>query len=227
VLTDPIFTHLGESVLLLAPDSTVLDLTAAARATLGHGLVLRLDRGRLACVAARGTTLLRRHVLALAYAGDPFRVVTLALPRVDGSPPALARFSALPNPPRVRGGVEAPPVVLVRVAEPEARAPVEAGDLQALFGLTRAEAHVARRVLDTDGGLPRVASQLGVSLTTARTHLQRVFEKTRTRRQSQLVRLLLSYSAPCADVPTPADPRPAAQPRRPAAASVAAASCSG
>lgn len=196
MLTDPIFTHLGESILLLAPDSTVLDVTAAARETLSRGLVLRLDRGRLACVHARGTTLLRHQVLSLALAGDIFRAVTLALTRDDGSPPALARLSILPQAPKARTGAEKPPAVLARVAEPEARESVAAEDLQTLFGLTRAEAHVARCILDANDSLPSIAAQLGVSLTTTRTHLQHVFEKTRTRRQSQLVRLLLSYSAP-------------------------------
>jgi len=36
-----------------------------------------------------------------------------------------------------------------------------------------------------------VASRLGISLATARTHLAHVFDKTGTRRQAELVRLLL------------------------------------
>jgi len=56
--------------------------------------------------------------------------------------------------------------------------------------LTPAEAAVAVEVLEADG-LQAAAGRLGISLATARTHLAHVFDKTRTRRQSELVRLLL------------------------------------
>jgi DNA-binding CsgD family transcriptional regulator len=44
--------------------------------------------------------------------------------------------------------------------------------------------------LETDG-LQAAADRLGISLATARTHLAHVFDKTGTRRQAELVRLLL------------------------------------
>ena len=56
--------------------------------------------------------------------------------------------------------------------------------------MTSAEAAVAVEVLEADG-LRAVASRLGISLATARTHLAHVFDKTGTRRQAELVRLLL------------------------------------
>jgi DNA-binding CsgD family transcriptional regulator len=58
------------------------------------------------------------------------------------------------------------------------------------LGLTRAEAAVAAEILEADG-LQAVADRLGVSLATVRTHLAHVFDKTGTRRQAELVRLLL------------------------------------
>jgi DNA-binding CsgD family transcriptional regulator len=61
----------------------------------------------------------------------------------------------------------------------------------AYFGLTPAEAKVAREIVQGDG-LARCARRLGIRVTTARSHLKHVFEKTETRRQADLVRLLLS-----------------------------------
>src|SRR5215471_12031909 len=58
------------------------------------------------------------------------------------------------------------------------------------FGLTPAEAAVAVEVLGADG-LQAAAGRLGISLATARTHLAHVFDKTGTRRQAELVRVLL------------------------------------
>ncbi|MBZ9905308.1 LuxR C-terminal-related transcriptional regulator [Mesorhizobium sp. BR115XR7A] len=61
--------------------------------------------------------------------------------------------------------------------------------LRDLYGLTPAEAAVATAITRGEG-LQAVADELGISLTRARTHLQHVFEKTETRRQAELVRLI-------------------------------------
>ena len=65
--------------------------------------------------------------------------------------------------------------------------------LRRIYRLTRAESQVAVRVLHGDGLAP-IAEELSVSLTTVRTHLQRIFDKTGTHRQAELVRLLLTLS---------------------------------
>lgn len=44
--------------------------------------------------------------------------------------------------------------------------------------------------------LKAVAEQQGIGLATAKTHLQRVFEKTNTHRQADLIRLLLVMVKP-------------------------------
>ena len=46
------------------------------------------------------------------------------------------------------------------------------------------------------GGVPEVAPVLGVSETTVKTHLQRVFEKTGAKRQADLVKLVAGYMSP-------------------------------
>lgn len=61
----------------------------------------------------------------------------------------------------------------------------------AYFGLTPAEARLAREITKGDG-VARCARRLGTRVTTARSHLKHIFEKTHTRRQAHLVRLLLN-----------------------------------
>jgi DNA-binding CsgD family transcriptional regulator len=61
--------------------------------------------------------------------------------------------------------------------------------LRALFGLTRMEALVAAEIFRGEG-LQSAADALGVGATTARTHLQRIFDKTGTRKQAELVRII-------------------------------------
>jgi DNA-binding CsgD family transcriptional regulator len=43
------------------------------------------------------------------------------------------------------------------------------------------------------------SAELGITVLTARTHLKRVFAKTKTRRQSELVLLLLNAAPPLHD----------------------------
>lgn len=62
--------------------------------------------------------------------------------------------------------------------------------LRRRFGLTKAEADVAVDMIKGDGR-DAVAARLGISMTTVRTHLSHIYEKTGARRQAELVRLLL------------------------------------
>jgi DNA-binding CsgD family transcriptional regulator len=61
------------------------------------------------------------------------------------------------------------------------------------FGLTRAEARIAI-ALSNSPGVADAAYALGLSPNTVKTTLQRVFAKTDTHHQAELVRLL--YSSP-------------------------------
>ena len=49
------------------------------------------------------------------------------------------------------------------------------------------------------GGIPEVAEAFGVADTTVRTHVSRLFEKTGTARQADLVKLVAGYTTPLAD----------------------------
>lgn len=60
-----------------------------------------------------------------------------------------------------------------------------------LYGLTSAEADVAIAIAEA-GGVQQAAKALGVRPNTVRAHLQHIFEKTGTRRQAELVRLILA-----------------------------------
>lgn len=75
--------------------------------------------------------------------------------------------------------------------------------LRTLFGLTRAEAQVGG-ALARGGCLAEIATDLGISVTTARTHIARIFLKTGTKQQSQLVALVAAVQLPVADAVAPA-----------------------
>lgn len=67
--------------------------------------------------------------------------------------------------------------------------------IAALFDLTPAETRVYTAIAD-GRTLGETAKKLGISLATAKTHLLRLFAKTGTRRQAELVRLAGSFAAP-------------------------------
>jgi len=78
---------------------------------------------------------------------------------------------------------------IVFVWDPERAAPDPTSHLRQLYGLTAGEAALTLRIMH-GGGLKAAADALGVALTTARTHLRNVFQKTQTHRQAELVRLI-------------------------------------
>ena len=66
-----------------------------------------------------------------------------------------------------------------------------------MFELTPAELRVLLAIVEV-GGVPETAVALGVAETTVKTHLHRVFAKTGTRRQADLVKLAAGFSSPLA-----------------------------
>lgn len=64
-----------------------------------------------------------------------------------------------------------------------------------IYGISHAQGRLAELII-AGQDLRQAAIRLGVSVNTARTHLQRMFEKTGVRSQPALVRALLSVGAP-------------------------------
>jgi len=86
------------------------------------------------------------------------------------------------------------PRAIVFIVDPERVPVVPEKYLQLLYHLTPAEAAVAARILRGEG-LQAVADSLRITLETVRTHRQRIFDKIGTRRQAELVRVVLEGAA--------------------------------
>ncbi len=82
------------------------------------------------------------------------------------------------------------PAVSVVIIDPDHEASLPGGRLREVFGLTEAEARLAA-LLATGAELREAAQKLGITYGTGRTRLAQIFQKTDTRRQAALVRLLL------------------------------------
>ena len=81
------------------------------------------------------------------------------------------------------------PAAIVFMSDPEQRHRSSASYLREIYGLTVAEAAVAGSIAKGQG-VKDAAEALGVAPSTLRWHLQRVFDKTGTARQADLVRLV-------------------------------------
>lgn len=94
----------------------------------------------------------------------------------------------------LRAGLNPSAAAAVFVAAASAQRPPPEQSLAALFDLTRAEARVFAAI---GGGMTTAATAeaLGVGAATVRTHLLRVFAKTGTRRQAELVQLAAALAA--------------------------------
>lgn len=111
---------------------------------------------------------------------------TMALLRPSGKQPFYAAVSPLRLP-----IMTAPAHVLVVVTDPEVSASFPDVILKTLFGLTSAETQIANALL-TGLSVEEIAELRSVTPGTLRVQLKAIFQKTNTRRQSELVRLLRS-----------------------------------
>lgn len=194
--------RLPTGVLLLDERGRVTVFNRAASELLRRGDGLSIDREQQLCASrASDTASLRRAVVGACTTG--------AMERHEGSggfPAGSALLLARPSgrrplqvtvaPLRLRVPVVAgaPPRALVLVADPDARALPLEDVWRGLFGLTAAEARVAKLLA---GGMrvAECADALAVGEATIRTHLKRLIHKTGSRTQADLMRALVAGPA--------------------------------
>jgi DNA-binding CsgD family transcriptional regulator len=190
--------RLATAALLLDGEARVLFANRAAEALLSEGDGLAVAHGRLVGRAPKATEWLRALVAeaartAAARSAHPGG--SLPLPRRDRRP-----LTVLVSPMRGEAfGIDAlAGLALVLVRDPVGHKASSVAALQTLFRLTPAEARLAAAL--TDGSsLEEIAAANGSSIHTARTLLKRVLGKTATRRQGELIALILNSTAALSD----------------------------
>jgi DNA-binding CsgD family transcriptional regulator len=158
-------------ILMIDRHRRLLDCTRTGTRMLnGHGL-LACEFGRIAASRRNDQMGLDRAINIAMEAGNAD--LTLAELRVE-----IVRLGS--------GASDARLLLIFRQVANGAQHVEEAAHL---FGLTAAECRLLRLLFDGIS-LGGAAQFLGIARTTARTHLQRIFDKTGSRRQSDLVRLV-------------------------------------
>jgi DNA-binding CsgD family transcriptional regulator len=114
----------------------------------------------------------------------------ITVPRPSGKPLSILVVPVNTNEPN---GTILPRSV-VFLGDPELHAEPDQSLLAKLFGFTPAESKVASLVMQGNT-VEDVAAKLHISPHTTRNHLKRLFSKTNTKRQGELVHMLLSSPA--------------------------------
>jgi DNA-binding CsgD family transcriptional regulator len=193
------FDGLGAGMYLVDAEGRLIHANVSGEAILAAADVLRVVGGRLvACDAQVGQIL--REVFAAAGQGDTaLGTQGIAVPLIgkDGER-YVAHALPLTSGARRRAGVvyTAAAALFVRKASLAVSPPSEV--IGKTFKLTPTELRVLLAIVEV-GGIPEVAAAFGVADTTVRTHVSRLFEKTGTARQADLVKLVAGYATPLTD----------------------------
>jgi DNA-binding CsgD family transcriptional regulator len=183
------------AVVLFDEHRRVLFANGSARALQGRGSGVRLSPAGLTLAwqpdDEKLQSLLRRALASLsAVSGTPVGVMRAARP--SGRQPYTIIVSAVTREMTVLSQFR--PAACVVVTDPERRPVSDAAHLQAAFGLTRAESQLAA-LLAAGEKLRLAADKLDITYGTARTRLTQIFQKTGTRGQGELIRLLLTLQS--------------------------------
>ena len=188
-----------QPLLLLDGDRHIGYRNEAAKAVLARGDVLREQHGILACRSADSDTALTQALRELVLpshsqvvAKAPTERKALRLKSADGSRSVTAVLLALRSADAGRVGRRSRAVLAI--SDPRAAKDIDLSPLVPTFDLTPAEARVAAR-LTSGATLEEIATEFGVSVTTVRSQLKALFDKTGTHRQTDLVRLLVAATA--------------------------------
>jgi DNA-binding CsgD family transcriptional regulator len=98
---------------------------------------------------------------------------------------------------RRRAGIDYAAVAAVFVREAALDSPSVPQAIARSYRLTPTELRVLLALVGV-GGVSEVAATLGIAKTTVKMHLRRLFEKTGTGRQADLVKLVAGFASPLA-----------------------------
>ncbi len=190
------FDGLSAGTLFVNSSGRITHANAAAEAMIADGTVLHATFGRLVTVdpdanrqlrdffqaATNGDAAVGNKGVAVPLVGrDGERYVVHVLPLSAG-----ARHSA-------GASYTATAALFVQKAALATRSPPEV--IAKTYRLTPMEVRVLLAIVEV-GGAPQVAETLGIGEGTVKAHLKRLYEKTATHRQADLVKLFAGYTNP-------------------------------
>ena len=189
---------LSSGMILVDANGRIVHTNNAGIAILDAADFLRAVCGRLVASDLAINAALREILVAASVGDAALGVKGIALPLTahDGER-YVAHVLPLTSGARRAAGLayNAVAALFIRKAALEPFSPPEV--IGEMYKLTPTELRVLLAIVDI-GGVPEVAAALGVAVTTVKTHLSRLFEKTGVARQADLVKLVAGFSTPLA-----------------------------
>jgi DNA-binding CsgD family transcriptional regulator/PAS domain-containing protein len=193
-----ILDGLSAGMVLVDASGRIVHANAAGNAIIESADFLRSVCGRLV-VNDPPINAALREILIAANAGDAVlgvKGIALPLTAHDGERYVAHVLPLTSGTRRIAClAYNAVAALFIRKASLEAFAPSEV--IGEMYKLTPTELRVLLAIVDV-GGVPEVAAAFGVAVTTIKTHLSRLFEKTGVARQADLVKLVAGFSTPLA-----------------------------
>jgi DNA-binding CsgD family transcriptional regulator/PAS domain-containing protein len=194
-----ILDGLSAGMILVDANGRIVHANAAGNAIIDAADFFRSVCGRLVAGDPSINAALR-DILIAARAGDSVlgvKGIALPLTAHDGERYVAHVLPLTSGARRVACmAYNAVAALFIRKAALDAFAPPEV--IGEMYKLTPTELRVLLAIVNI-GGVPEVAAALGVAVTTIKTHLSRLFEKTGVARQADLVKLVAGFSTPLAN----------------------------
>jgi DNA-binding CsgD family transcriptional regulator len=186
--------HLAVAVVLTGANGSILHANGAAQQMFSAQGPILSRHGLLQAQNTAVVLALQEAIASAASADASIGSRGIGLPiSAPGQPPAVAYI--LPLTEGTARAAFRPACAAVFVSTTTSASPLPEAVLTTLFDLTPAEARVLLRI---GSGLSasRSAVSLGIGENTLKTHLNRIFAKTGTRRQADLVKLISNMGVP-------------------------------
>jgi DNA-binding CsgD family transcriptional regulator/PAS domain-containing protein len=182
------------AILLCDRDGKVKFANRAARAMAQGADAFRLSQDGIEILDPRDAAALQRLIAGATgrlEQIDAARGGVMRLSRKSGKAPLTVIVAPVA---RTSAWLENGSLAYVVISNPDAALMRPETMLRQLYGLSAAETRVAERLMMGDNP-EQAAAVLNVKISTARWHLASLYRKTGTKRQAELVRLLLSLPA--------------------------------
>lgn len=195
------FNQLGLAIVILSTSGGMLLANDLAKAMIEKGGPIRVVDGRLQAKDHAANAELLRAIVSLAQPGLEGREHHLCLARASET--EQAALGCL-RPLAITEGRAAALALFIADSSQSNHYAIEA--LGKAYGLSKAETRTLRALAETDG-IPEAAALLQISVATVKSHLRKIFRKTKTSRQVDLVHLVECCRTPFRRLDDPDKPK--------------------
>jgi len=188
--------RIGTGLFFVDEGGQIIHANASGYAMLTQGTLVRARGGRLILNDESAEQRLYDILRLAETGGADVEPRGLALPLTAGNGEHhVAHVLLLTAGARRRAGIGYRAVAAVFVQKVSLDMPSPQDVIAKFYKLTPTERRVLFAIVEI-GGVPEVAEAMGISTSTVKTHLRRLFAKTGTDRQAELVKLVAGYANP-------------------------------